>query len=106
MEMSKREREEETDVGGVEKRKKINTKLNMLIEKAIEMKDWGEFDAYLRSESEKNVDPEGQETASHSDACLGYDDTTKALIQYCLDIYSVTKYKWTLLAFSWDLDMI
>ena len=40
--MSKREREDKEDVGGVEKRKKMDGELKVLVEKAKETKDWNE----------------------------------------------------------------
>ena len=95
--MSKREREENGDGGGEEKRKKMSGELKVL--KALENKDVRKVEAILRSEFKcvqnyRFWERKG-ETNLHFAIFLGYVDVIKALLQNGANVNAVNDEKQT-----------
>ena len=103
-EMSKRERDEKEDEGGVEKRMKMGcvSEAQEILEISKEVKEkLKKMKAFLKSEYEKNCRyGDRGETYLHYAAYLGHVEATKLLLENGVEVNAVNEIKYTALHYA------
>ena len=105
--MSKRERDEKEDEGGVEKHTKMS-RVSETLEISETLKNLEKMKAFLKSEFERKASVKGRggETYLHYAASLGHVEATKVLLQNGANVNAVDDCIWTALHHAADEDHV